>query len=283
MTLNTSIKYVNVDWLKSNLNNYHILDFQPDVHDYIKEHIPGAVYINEQHFRCYIHNQPAALVPAQIVETILSQAGLNNSMPVVVYSGQGRFSHQGDGLEQTMAAYSLARFGHKEIYILNGGIDSWIEAGYDLDQKFMAVTAKNYVTTVQSDFFVNYQQFIELKKDPQSVLIDIRPHSVYQGKSIWSKPGHIPGAINLPWRNFMSQSNALLLRPEHQIQELISEKNINPSQTVVLYCGTGREATCAFIVFKFVMNFPKVKIYEGSFTEWCAYENNESVTGSNPF
>lgn len=283
MTHSTSIEYVNVDWLKSNLSTYPILDFQPDVHDYIKEHIPAAVYINEQHFRCFIDNQPAALVPPQIIETILAQAGLNNSTPVVVYSGQGRFSHQGDGLEQTMAAYTLARFGHNQIYILNGGIDSWIEAGCELDQKFPVVKKSNYTATIQTDFFVNYQKFMELRNDPQSVVIDIRPNSIYQGKSIWRKPGHIPGAINLPWRNFTSQSNALLLRPEQQIKDMINEKNINPSQTIILYCGTGREATCAFIVFKFVMNFPNVKIFEGSFTEWCTYENNESVTGPNPF
>lgn len=283
MTNHSTIKYVNVDWLKANLTSkYRLLDFQPDVHDYIKEHIPGAVYINEKHFRYYHHHLPAEYVPTSIIETILSQAGVNNSSPVVIYAGQGRFSEQGDGLEQSMAAYTLARFGHEEIYLLNGGIDAWIEASLELDCKFPVVEQNTFITNVRNDFFVNYSQFNEMKNNPQTTIIDIRPHSVYEGKSVWCKPGHIPGAINLPWRSLMSPSNANMLRPEHQIRELISERNLSPEQMLLLYCGTGREATCAFIVFKYVMNFPNVRIYEGSFTEWCTYPDNKTVTGPNP-
>lgn len=278
-----SIKFVDAHWLQSNLNSgCTILDFQPDIHDYIKEHIPGAVYINEKHFRYYHQNQPAAYVPSTMIEIIFSQAGLSNTLPVVIYGGNGRFSHQGDGLEQTMAAYTLARFGHQEIYLLNGGIEAWIEADLELEKRFPTVQQKTFITSIQNDLFYNYHQFKEAKEKSSTVVIDVRPRTVYEGKSIWSKAGHIPGARNLPWRLLMSHSNANQLRPLHQINELVQEINVSSSQSVILYCGTGREASAAFIVFKYILNYPDVRIYEGSFTEWCSYLENETVTGPEP-
>jgi thiosulfate/3-mercaptopyruvate sulfurtransferase len=280
----TLIKYVDTQWLKSNLNSgYTILDFQPDIHDYIKEHIPGAVYVNEKHFRYYHQNQPAAYVPSTMIEMVFSQAGLSNSLPVVIYGGNGRFSQQGDGLEQTMAAYTLARFGHREIYILNGGIDSWIEADLALEKSFPSVPQKTFISSLHNDLFYDYHQFREAKDKPNTVLIDVRPRTVYEGKSIWSKAGHIPGARNLPWRLLMSHSNANFLRPLHQINEIIQDMNISSSQSIILYCGTGREASSAFVVFKYVLNFSDVRIYEGSFTEWCSYLENETATGPAPY
>jgi thiosulfate/3-mercaptopyruvate sulfurtransferase len=280
----TVIKYVDIQWLKTNVNlPFRILDFQPDVHDFIKEHIPGSIYMNEKHFRYFYKNQPAVYVSPTVIESIFSQVGLNNAMPVVIYSGIGRYSQQGDGLEQTMAAYTLARFGHREIYILNGGIDSWIEGGGELQKSYNSIEQNSFVSNINDNLFVNYQQFKELTNTTNTITIDVRPNSVYEGQSLWSKPGHIPGAINLPWRQLMSHTNARLLRPEHQIRELISSKGINESQKVLLYCGTGREATAAFIIFKYVLNYPQVKLFEGSFTEWCIYPDNETVTGPDPF
>ncbi|MDM7911689.1 MAG: hypothetical protein QUS09_01180 [Methanotrichaceae archaeon] len=49
-----------------------------------------------------------------------------------------------------------------------------------------------------------------------------------------------------------------------------------------MYCGTGREATNEFLFFKFYLGHDKVRIYEGSFTEWSAYPENPTVTGENP-
>jgi thiosulfate/3-mercaptopyruvate sulfurtransferase len=278
------VKYVDIQWLKSNLNGpFRILDFQPDVHDYIKEHIPGAIYMSERHFRAFHHNQPAVYVSPSIIESLLCQAGVNNSMPVVIYSGRGRFSQQGDGLDQTMAAYTLARFGHREIYILNGGIDAWIEAGWELEKQYTSIEQNSFIVNTQDNLFVNYHQFKERMHSPDTIMIDVRPRSVYEGQSLWSKPGHIPGAVNLPWRQFMTHTNACMLRPQHQIQELIDSKGIKQFQNILLYCGTGREATAAFIVFKYVMNYTNVNLYEGSFTEWCTNAENETVTGPNPF
>ncbi|MFP4545958.1 MAG: rhodanese-like domain-containing protein [Methanomassiliicoccales archaeon] len=101
------------------------MDVQPNIHDYIQEHIPGAVYLNENFIRSYLVDKSGVFNPPETVEPYLRRAGIRRGRPAVVYTGKGPFKGWGDGLEQTMMAYSLARYGHCPIYVLDGGIDRW--------------------------------------------------------------------------------------------------------------------------------------------------------------
>ena len=69
---------------------------------------------------------------------------------------------------------------------------------------------------------------------------------------------------------------------DDQIRRILDERKVTPDKTVLVYCGTGREATNEFLLLKWYLGYPNVKIYEGSFTEWCAYPENPTVTGPNP-
>lgn len=281
--ITSAISWIDAAWLKSNIDSsITILDVQPDIHDYIKEHIPGSVYFNENHLRAYQGNLPSQYSPSQCIQQLLQQAGIQQGKPVVIYGSDGGFSGHGDGLEQPMVAYSLARFGHSKILLLNGGLKSWIDAGNELSKDYPQVPVSDFQVSLNSDLFVTYNQFTELKEVKDTILIDVRPRSVYQGDALWSKPGHIPGAINLPWRVLMSHDNPRLMRSEPELKELTSARGATPEKTIILYCGTGREATAAFLVFKYMLNYPKVKLFEGSFTEWVSHKENHTVTGTHP-
>ena len=123
------VKWVSTEWLEEHLGvgdgELMLLDVQPNVHDYIQEHIPGAVYMNENLLRVPRQGLPAQYVPPESAQAIFRRLGLKADVPVVVYTGVGPFKGWGDGLEQTMVAYSLARFGHNAVYVLDGGIDKW--------------------------------------------------------------------------------------------------------------------------------------------------------------
>jgi thiosulfate/3-mercaptopyruvate sulfurtransferase len=51
---------------------------------------------------------------------------------------------------------------------------------------------------------------------------------------------------------------------------------------IICSCGTGREATNEYILFKHYLNYPQVKLYEGSFTEWSSHLENPVVRGIKP-
>jgi thiosulfate/3-mercaptopyruvate sulfurtransferase len=279
------VRWVNGEWLQEHLmdEDLMILDTQPNVHDYITEHIPGAVYMNEGLLRVPLNGVPAKYAPVEAIEAVLGRVGLDPHIPVVVYTGKGAFSGGGNGLAQTMVAYTLARFGHKNVVVLDGGLDKWKAEGRPLSQLYADVEGTEFDANVQREYFLEFEGFKLLKDDDDVILLDARPANVYEGQGPWMKPGHIPGAINVPWKSFMDDDNPTLLKPDDEIQAILDEHDITPDKTIICSCGTGREATNEFLLFKWYLGFPKVKIYEGSFTEWVADPENPTVTGPNPW
>ena len=278
------VKWVSTEWLMDHMNDADlmVLDTQPNVHDYIQQHIPNAGYFNESTLRIPLEGLPAQYIPQNAVEALFRRVGLEADRPVVVYTGKGAFKGWGDGLEQTMVSYTLARFGHKHIYVLDGGLEKWLAEEGPVSQIFPEVTESAFGVEVREDYFVPYETFKMMKDRDNVVVLDARPANVYEGQGPWIKPGHIPGAINVPWKSFMHPDNPRLLKNDDEIQAILDENDITPEKTVICSCGTGREATNEFLLFKWYLGFPKVKIYEGSFTEWTAHAENPTVTGPNP-
>jgi thiosulfate/3-mercaptopyruvate sulfurtransferase len=278
------VKWISTDWLADHLgdDNLMILDGQPNVHDYIQEHIPGAVYMSEGLLRIPCNGIPAKYIPAESAQALLRRVGLRADRPVVVYTGTGPFKSWGDGLEQTMLTYSLVRFGHDNVYVLDGGADKWKAENKPLTREFPDQESSDFTVRVRREFFLEYEEFREMKDGEDIILLDARPPDVYQGQGPWIKPGHIPGAVNLPWASLMDEKNKRLLRPDDEIQSILEVHGVGPEKTIICSCGTGREATNEFILFTWYLGYPRVMIYEGSFTEWSAYPENPTVTGPNP-
>lgn len=277
------LKWTEGGWLEENLGGeFSIVDVQPNIHDYILEHIPGAVYFNPALLRIPYKGRPGAYIPERAVELLFRRAGLSNDFPVVVYTGVGGFKGWGDGLEQTMVAYSLIRFGHNKVYVLDGGLNDWKKKGRKLTKDFPVVDESDFEVSLRGDYWIEYEDFKKVKDNEDVVLLDARPANVYESQGPWIKPGHIPGAINLPWKSLMVDDNPALLKDENEIRDILNNKGIDSDKIVICSCGTGREATNEFIMFKFLLEYPNVKIYEGSFTEWTSYPDNPTVTGKNP-
>jgi thiosulfate/3-mercaptopyruvate sulfurtransferase len=278
------VKLVSTEWLAGHLTDKKlvILDVQPNIHDYIMEHIPGAIYLNEGLFRTYEGALPTVWVRPEIVELLLGNAGITTDTPVVVYTGVGQFKKWGDGLEQTMVAYTLARFGVNTVYLLDGGLDQWKVEKRPLSQAYPAVEKTKFTATLQKDFAVILEDFLKLKDRDDVIVLDARPAAIYEGQGPWPKPGHIPGAINLPWASLMDDTNKALLKPEEEVAAILKKHGVTPDKTIICTCGTGREATNEFILFAGYLGYKKVKLYEGSFTEWAQDPDKPTVTGKNP-
>ncbi len=263
-----------------------ILDVQPNIHDYVMGHLTNAIYLNEGLLRSAWNGLPAMYVPSESLQPVFSRAGLEPNRPVVIYSGAGRYSKctagLGDGLEQTMMAYSLIRFGHNKVYILDGGIDKWKAEGKELTKVFPKWESTDFKVQMRRDYFVDYDEFKNMKEREDVIVFDARPADSYEEGGLWIKKGHIPGSLSLPWRSLMTKENPKLLKSDEELEQLIGKFNITPDKMLLIYCGTGREATNEFLFFKFYKGHDKVKIYEGSFTEWTAYPENPTVVGKNP-
>ena len=121
-----------------------------------------------------------------------------------------------------------------------------------------------------------------MKDEPDVILIDTRPIHFYEGRGPWAKPGHIPGAVNLPATRLMDEKNPALLRPEEEIRHILSSCGITPEKTVICSSGTGRSATLVFLILKYFLGYPDVLMYEAGFTEWSSMPDNPVVSGKYP-
>ena len=278
------VRWVSTAWLQSHWEDEDltIVDCQPDIHDYIKAHIARAVYVPEKTRRAFWRGMPGVWIAPGAAASIFGRAGLRQGAPVLVYTGTGLVKGWGDGLEQTMLAYSLLRFGHDCVYLLDGGLSQWLAEGRPVTQAFPAPAETRFKAAVQADVFIGYDEFKRRKDDDDVIVLDARPANVYSGEGPWIRNGHVPGAVNLPWRSLMDAGNPALLKPIAEIEALIAAAGASQDKWVICTCGTGREATNEYLLFKHRLGFPKVRLYEGSFTEWSQYPENPVVTGPKP-
>jgi thiosulfate/3-mercaptopyruvate sulfurtransferase len=229
-----AVRWVSTEWLEENLDSeLMVIDTQPNVHDYIFEHIPKAVYMHQGLFRVPKNGLPAVYVPEESIASILQRLGVRAELPTVIYTGTGAVKGWGDGLEQTMVAYSLVRFGHDNVYVLDGGLDKWKDEQRELTKAFPKIEESRFGVRIRSEYFIEYEEFKKVKDNPDVILLDARPANIYQGQGPWVKPGHIPGAINLPWVSMMNEKNTRLLKSEEQIREILQSLKIVPNKTVI--------------------------------------------------
>jgi len=254
---------------------------------------PGAVHVTECLFRMHTGTIPVRWLSPEIAEGIIRGLGIHDGHSVIVLtdgvtgaegfsSGTAGLSATGDGFEAAFVAYSLARFGHAQICILDGGLTRWVLEDRPLTQEFTVTCPSGYTVTVREEFFIGYPELLRIKDQPGVVLLDSRPTSAYTGKTAWIKPGHIPGAVNIPAQYLMDEHNTALLKSPHALRQLFRARGITPDQTVICSCGTGRVATMVFLVLKYLLGYPDVVMFEGGFTEWVSYPDNPVVTGQAP-
>lgn len=284
----SKVKWISTEWLSQHIDDEEltILDVQPNVHDYIMGHLPRAIYLGEGVLRAAASGLPSIYNPPETLQPIFSRAGLNPDLPVVIYSAAGRYSRctagLGDGLEQTMMAYSLIRFGHNHVYILDGGLEKWKEEDRGLTKVFPKWEPTNFKIQVRKELFIGYEEFVKRKDGNDVMLFDARPFEVYKEGGLWIKNGHIPGALSLPWRTLMTKDNPRLMKSDEEYRQILEKFDLKSDKTLFIYCGTGREATNEFLFFRFYMGFEKVRIFEGSFTEWSSHPENPTIIGENP-
>jgi thiosulfate/3-mercaptopyruvate sulfurtransferase len=278
------LKWVTTDWLEKNMDDVFILDVQPNPHDYFMQHIPGAVYLSPNMERAPKEGMPAVYLESDQIAELFGRVGITNDTPVVVYTHRGDFKKWGDGLEQPFMAYTLLRFGAEDVYLLDGGLEKWINEGKPLSQEFPKVKPKKFKPKDRTDMMIDTHEVMDIKDNEDVILLDARPPNLYRGDDTpWIKDGHIPGAVNLPWADLMNPDNKRHLKDVEEIKKLAEEAGATPDKLIICSCGTGREATNEYTIFKHLLGYEKVRLYEGSFTQWSADPNNPVAKGDEPY
>lgn len=255
---------------------WKVLDVRPvPPLDYISGHLPNAVHISEQAFR-----GPNGKLPYQIwgqsdLANLLSKAGISNRDQVLVYS---------DGvnvLGASLVAYILEKSGVPTVAILDGGFSGYKKADGPTTKEFSRYQFGTFRPTTVPGIAITLNELLPLVGKPNVVIVDPRPKAMFEGTDqTFIRNGHIPGAINITWQSVTEANNPdEALRNPHKIKsaaelrKLFESQGVTPDKAVIVSCSTGREASLQYLILKHVLNYPNVRIYEGSWTEYSSTQN----------
>lgn len=266
------IQFVSPDWVAANAKdpNLRVLDVRNSPLEYIAGHVPNAIHIADIAFR-----GPNGFLPVQYWDTqklgaIFSKSGVKNNSRVLVYSDAR------DILGATMVSYLLERSGVKNIAVLDGGYTGYKASGQPVVKEYPKYAFAQFSVQDNPSIRITLDKVGQLIGKSGVTFIDPRPGDLFRGeKDIWVRNGHIPGAKNIPWNTFTEADNPQEnLKNPHKlksldaIRQILADKNIKPSDDVIVSCSTGREATLQYVVLKHLLGYPKVRIYEGAWTEY---------------
>ncbi len=276
----TATRFVSPDWLVEHADDsdLRVLDVRINPLDYIAGHVPGAVHVADNTFRGPNGRLPIQYWDVDKLEFLFQQAGVSNSSTVVVYSDENNI------LGSTMVGYLLERSSLPNVAILDGGFKGYREAGLPTTKEFLQYSIGDFTVQDQPALRVSLDEVRDLVGNPNITFIDPRPPALFAGEvDLFVRNGHIPGAKNIPWPSFtIGEDNLHQLKPLDDIRALLDQRGITPDDTIIVTCSTGREATLQYTVLKHLLDYPNVRIYEGSWTEYSSQPDLPVETGRDP-
>ncbi|WP_232703311.1 sulfurtransferase [Halobacterium wangiae] len=214
-------------------------------------HVPGAVNVPFDEFRST--DGAAGMMPDRgDWEALLSAAGVAPEDTLVAYDD----TH---GVFAARFLLTALYFGHEDLRLLDGDYSAWIR-DHEATTEVPDVDETDYrAGDAPAGVFVDDETVLAAIDDPDAVLVDTREPWEYE-------EGHVPGAVNLDWKEVVD-AESRGLKPREEVAELLESRGVTAEKRVVLYCNTARRISHTFVVLGW-LGYPDVAFYEGSLTEW---------------
>jgi thiosulfate/3-mercaptopyruvate sulfurtransferase len=210
--------------------------------------------------------------PAQLLARLRAW-GLNDNSTVVLYD-------DGPGTFAARAWWLLAWLGKRDgVYLLDGGLQAWREAGCELSQALPSGAPGNFAGQPDASLLVDAGQLQQRLADPQLTLLDARALPRFRGEVEPLDPvaGHIPGAHCVPCSDNLDSSGRFLPTPQLR-QRFAAQLGERPASELVAYCGSGVTA-CHNLFALCLAGYPLAPLYAGSWSEWITDPARPVATG----
>ena len=264
---------VETDWVAAHLHDPHVrvaeVDYDPAA-NYALGHVPGSVLFD---WRKDI-NDPARrdILSAEALTALFRQAGISDDTTVVLY---GDFNNW----FAAFAFWVFTYYGAKNLKLMNGGRKKWIAE----DRPLTKEVPKPAVGSFQAHpadpklrvFLDDVRKALPDVRSGKLSLVDVRGPKEFSGE-ITAPPeyptehaqrgGHIPGAKNIPWAQAVREDGTFKSREE--LEAIYHAQGIQPSTPVFTYCRIGERSSHSWFVLRYLLGYPDVRNYDGSWTEW---------------
>lgn len=248
---------VEPEWLAANLNlpNLRILDVRL-AESYDEEHLPGAAWVDLGALSCIVHGVAGMLLPPADFAAFMSQLGVNHDTAVVLYDDSW-------GMPAARVLWSLVRYGHTNVAVLNGGWDRWQDGGYPVSTELPTISPATFTPQPAHEHLAERPWLLDRIGDPDLVLIDTRTPNEYA-------QGHLPNALSWDWMNGVPLDGWDAVRPADELREELAALGVTPEKEIVTYCRSGARAAHTYLLLRH-LGFPRVRNYDGSWLEWSRY------------
>ncbi|MFC3454757.1 sulfurtransferase [Amycolatopsis speibonae] len=258
---------VTTQWAEENLDTPGVvfIEVDEDTTAYDNGHIRGAVKFDWR--KDLQDGVRRDFVDKEGFEKLLSEKGVSNDDRVVLYGGNNNW----------FAAYAYWYFklyGHENVQLLDGGRKKWELDGRELNADEVKREATTYQAKEQ-DLSIRAFRDEVVQAIGGSNFVDVRSPDEFSGKLLAPAhlpqeqsqvPGHIPGALNVPWAKVANEDGTF--KTEDEIKELYSDEGLDESKSTIAYCRIGERSSIAWFALHELLGYDAVKNYDGSWTEY---------------
>ncbi len=240
---------------------YGVITRRPE---YEIEHIPGAAYADliedlsdpEAPF-------PFALPTPERFAAHAGALGIGPGCHVVTYT-------QLDPGWATRLWWLLRYFGFDDVSVLDGGLKAWKGAGLAVESGDHRHPPATFVATPRAELLATKADVARVSSDGGACLINALATTTFRGEgpSSYSRPGRIPGSVNVPWAGLVDPETGRY-RPTDELRAALDVVGGVDGEPVIAYCGGGISATVDLFALHLV-GADRARLYDGSLTEWTA-------------
>jgi thiosulfate/3-mercaptopyruvate sulfurtransferase len=273
-------KVGNSDWV--------ILDCRK-LKDYAKGHIPGAISVGKQCKKGLRDKTSRVFRDTSKYEKLFGKVGIGNDSHVVIYGEHVKSDTMKD---TTVAFWILEYLGHKNVHVLNGGIDDWVNAGYGQDNKPTILKPKTFKANVIHSRYATTDEMLDIatgkKKGVQ--VIDARTSKEYKGADQRSlRAGRFPNTtINVSHKDTFDQSKDLesgkmkdngFLSPDRVAGFY---KDLDKNKRTAAFCQTGTRSTLTYLEMR-LLGFKDPANWDESWRVYGSHYNDYPIENTQWF
>jgi thiosulfate/3-mercaptopyruvate sulfurtransferase len=259
---------VSTEWLAAHLKEVRGVDsswYMPDdkrdpAAEFEARHIPGAIFFDIDGISDHATDLPHMLPPADQFARQVAALGIGDDDRIVVYDGAGIFSGP-------RVWWMFKAMGHGEVAVLDGGLPKWIAEGRPLESGPAHLGPAGFTPRFQAGLVRDFGQVQAALGNIQ--ILDARSNSRFTGAEAEPRPGlksgHMPGAVNIPWRSLLDADGRL--KNDHALQQLFAEKGVDLRAPIITSCGSGISAAIILLALEKI-GARQASLYDGSWAEW---------------
>ncbi len=261
---------VSTQWVAEHLNDptVRIVESTEDILLYYQGHIPGAVQIdwqkdlNDAVRRDYLSRAD--------FDVLMAINGISKETTVVFYGDKNNWW-------ATYAFWVFQLFGHADARVMDGGRAKWEAEGRPMTKEQPTYPRTSYRAQARADYKIRaLRDQVLAHVQAGRPLVDVRSPAEYSGELLHManypqegalRGGHIPGARNVPWAKAVNADG--VFKSAEELRAIYEqEQGLRPDDDVVAYCRIGERSSHTWFVLTYLLGYPNVRNYDGSWTEW---------------